>query len=236
MDNPCRADDAPPCEVCGFRGCDPGQHKQGGCGAAAATLSLLAETLDKATENLESIPEDEWNGPHGDALWDSYSRICKVMHALRAMHPACVGCGGKGYRATDTDGENPCKDCDGSGEYHVTGLPCPTCGGKGSVPAICEDSGRPVRDLCPACNGAGRGTDKPASIMHTSTEVVCACHGCNNGHCTALPLAACGREQKWLGRDAMEAIGWVQADDGAWRCPFCSGNEQKLRAVFDKPR
>lgn len=51
---------------------------------------------------------------------------------------------------------------------------------------------------------------------------------------------ACGRSQTIVPADAgggcteaeAESVGWVRALD-AWVCPFCAGNVEKLRRVFD---
>ena len=30
-----------------------------------------------------------------------------------------------------------------------------------------------------------------------------------------------------------QSFGWERDDDGFWHCPFCTGNEDKLRAIFE---
>ena len=35
--------------------------------------------------------------------------------------------------------------------------------------------------------------------------------------------------------DTAKQFGWEQLTTGEWQCPFCSGNEHKLEAVFSAP-
>ncbi len=52
---------------------------------------------------------------------------------------------------------------------------------------------------------------------------------------------ACGRVQRIVAADQpggcteeeAKSVGWVR-DGDSWSCPFCSGNEDKLRRVFDR--
>jgi hypothetical protein len=53
---------------------------------------------------------------------------------------------------------------------------------------------------------------------------------------------ACGRKQSYAppgisgGITESEAVivGWEQDGWGDWHCPFCAGNEDKLKAIFSK--
>lgn len=61
------------------------------------------------------------------------------------------------------------------------------------------------------------------------------------GFRVAVYRCACGREQmaahpdfpRGVGPKSAEGVGWVRSVD-RWFCPYCSGNEDKLRAVFNK--
>jgi hypothetical protein len=64
------------------------------------------------------------------------------------------------------------------------------------------------------------------------------------GFRVAVYRCACGREQQalcgWfpggIGPKAAEGVGWARSGE-RWMCPFCSGNEEKLYAVFGaKPK
>lgn len=43
---------------------------------------------------------------------------------------------------------------------------------------------------------------------------------------------SCGRTQKDIGAQDLEAIGWRKID-GEWQCPFCTGNTDNLKKAFD---
>lgn len=43
------------------------------------------------------------------------------------------------------------------------------------------------------------------------------------------------RDQKWIGKSAMESIGWRKMLDGWW-CPFCTGIIEPLRRIFRRRR
>ena len=59
------------------------------------------------------------------------------------------------------------------------------------------------------------------------------------GFCVAVYRCHCGREQTaqhdrfhgGISPEMARQIGWERAGD-SWECPFCSDNEDKLRAVF----
>jgi hypothetical protein len=43
---------------------------------------------------------------------------------------------------------------------------------------------------------------------------------------------SCGRQQKDIGQESLEHIGW-RIVGAAWKCPFCTGNTDNLNKIVD---
>ena len=48
-----------------------------------------------------------------------------------------------------------------------------------------------------------------------------------------ITCAKCGRSQSWIGKEAIEFIGWRLMEAGWW-CPFCTGHTANLKRIFEK--